>query len=81
MVWSCAARPATTFEAVTVGGYKAMLARIARNNERIGRGEHGEFERPIVVKELKAEVPIHYLLNFSKDRVAECVNRGTGIDR
>lgn len=69
------------FEAVTVGGYKAMLARIARNNERIARGEHGEFERPIIVRELKAEVPLHYLLNFSKDRVAECVNRGVEAAR
>src|SRR5947207_11801314 len=69
------------FEAVTVGGYKAMLARIERNNERIARGEHGEFERPIVVRELKAEVPLHYLLNFSKDRVAECVNRGVEAAR
>jgi len=69
------------FEACTVHAYKSMLARIARNNERIGRGEHGEFERPIVVRELKAEVPIHYLLNFSKDRVAECVNRGVEAAR
>ena len=69
------------FEACTVHAYKSVLARIGRNNERIARGEPGEFERPIVVKELKAEVPIHYLLNFSKDRVAECVNRGVEAAR
>ena len=69
------------FEAVTVHDYKSWLARIARNNERIARGEPGEFERTIVVRELKAEVPIHYLLNFSKDRVAECVNRGVEAAR
>ena len=64
------------FEATAVGGYKQMLARIERNNEAQARGEPGEFGRHITVRELKAEVPLHYLLNFSKDRAAEAVNRG-----
>jgi hypothetical protein len=28
------------------------------------------------VRELKAEVPVHYLFNFSQDRVGEAINRG-----
>lgn len=69
------------FEATTNGGYKQVLARIDRNNEAISRGAQGEFGRQITVRELKAEVPIHYLLNFSKDRAAEAVNRGVKAAR
>jgi predicted patatin/cPLA2 family phospholipase len=69
------------FEATTNGGYKQVLARIYRNNDAIARGVHGEFGRHITVRELKAEVPIHYLLNFSKDRTAEAVNRGVEAAR
>ena len=69
------------FEATTNGGYKQMLARIARNNEAIGRGAQGEFGRQIVVRELKAEVPLHYLFNFSKKRTAKAVNLGVEAAR
>lgn len=69
------------FEATTNNAYKQILARIDRNNAAIAAGEYGEFGRPIAVRELKAEVPIHYLLNFSKDRVAEVVNRGVEAAR
>jgi hypothetical protein len=69
------------FEATTNCGYKSVRARIERNNELIARGEHGEFGRPITVRELKAEVPVHYLLNFSKDRAGEAVNRGVEAAR
>ncbi|HEV2706877.1 MAG TPA: patatin-like phospholipase family protein [Pyrinomonadaceae bacterium] len=69
------------FEATTNHAYKQVLARIRRNNEALARGEHGEFGRHIEVRELKAEVPIHYLLNFSKDRAAEMVNRGVEFAR
>lgn len=53
-------------EAAANGRYKQLLDQIAR----------GEFGRPIAVHEIKAEVPMHYLINFSRDRVAEAVNRG-----
>ena len=69
------------FEATVVGGYKNALARIAANNAALQRGEPGEFGRMITVKELKAEVPLHYLLNFSRDRAAEVVNRGVEAAR
>jgi predicted patatin/cPLA2 family phospholipase len=69
------------FEATTNGGYKRVLARIEHNNEAVARGESGEFGRQITVRELKAEVPVHYLLNFNKDRAAEAVNRGVEVAR
>ncbi|MEA2173865.1 MAG: hypothetical protein QOD00_1457 [Blastocatellia bacterium] len=69
------------FEATTNNAYKQILARIERNNDAIASGAHGEFDRHIMVRELKAEVPLHYLLNFSKDRAAEAVNRGVEAAR
>jgi len=69
------------FEATANGNYRAVKARIARNNDAIARGLPGEFGRPIALRELKAEVPMHYLLNFSKDRAAEVVNRGVEAAR
>jgi hypothetical protein len=69
------------FEAVQIWNYKEMLRRIHANNDAIARGASGEFGRTITVRELKAEVPIHYLLNFSKDRVTEVVNRGVAAAR
>jgi predicted patatin/cPLA2 family phospholipase len=69
------------FEATTNNAYKQMLARIQRNNDALASGAHGEFGRHITVRELKAEVPLHYLLNFSRDRAAEAVNRGVEAAR
>jgi predicted patatin/cPLA2 family phospholipase len=69
------------FEATTNGTYKQMLARIARNNNAIARRAQGEFGRYIVVRELKAEVPLHYLFNFSKKRIAKAVNLGVEAAR
>jgi predicted patatin/cPLA2 family phospholipase len=69
------------FEATTNWNYKQMLARIARNNESLERGDAGEFGRPILVRELKAEVPVHYLLNFSQKRAAESVDAGVAAAR
>lgn len=69
------------FEATTNGGYKQMLTRIARNNDAIARRAQGEFGRYIEVRELKAEVPLHYLFNFSKKRTAKAVNLGVEAAR
>ena len=69
------------FEAATNGGYKRVLERIERNNQLLESGQPGEFGRPITVRELKAEVPVHYLFNFNKDRAAEAVNRGVEAAR
>jgi predicted patatin/cPLA2 family phospholipase len=69
------------FEATTNHAYKRMLARIARNNEAVARGGEGEFGRPIVVRELQAEVPLHYLFNFSRKRIARAVDLGVEAAR
>lgn len=58
------------------GHYRAILKRIAANNTAIANGKKGEFGRPIQVKELKADVALHYLVDFSQDRMTEAVNLG-----
>ena len=63
-------------ETAAVGNLKRVLARIEASNLAIERGEPGEFGRSLTVKILKGEVPMHYLINFSQDRVAEAVNLG-----
>lgn len=69
------------FEATTNDRYKQMLARIARNNDSIARGAQGEFGRPIEVRELQAEVPLHYLFNFTRKRIANAVEMGVEAGR
>lgn len=63
-------------ETSAVGRYREILNRIAQNNEAISRGERGEFGRHIEVRELKADVALHYLIDFSQDRMTEAVNLG-----
>jgi predicted patatin/cPLA2 family phospholipase len=63
-------------ETSAVGHYRAILRRIQENNETIARGERGEFGRHIEVKELKVDVALHYLIDFSQDRLTEAVNLG-----
>ena len=54
-------------EAMANGKLRAMLERIERNNAAVAAGERGEFGRHIEVKMLEAEVPLHYLMNFTQD--------------
>jgi predicted patatin/cPLA2 family phospholipase len=69
------------FEAATNHAYKQVRARIAANNRAQERGEPGEFGRLIAVRELRAEVPLHYLLNFSEAKVAGAVDYGVQVAR
>lgn len=55
--------------------------RIEESNRALSRGESGEFERKIELKLLQAEVPVHYLFNLSRDRMAESVNLGVETAR
>ena len=50
--------------------------RLEENNARIAAGQPGEFGRTIALNLIEAEVPVHYLFNFSRDRMAEAVNLG-----
>jgi predicted acylesterase/phospholipase RssA len=63
------------------GHFKRSLRRIEENNAAIAEGRPGEFGRPIEVKVLKAEVPLHYLVNLNPDRLKEAVNRGVEAAR
>jgi predicted acylesterase/phospholipase RssA len=63
-------------EASADGHYKAIRERIEANNAAIAKGQAGEFGRLLQVKELKAEVALHYLVDFSQDRLIETVNLG-----
>jgi predicted acylesterase/phospholipase RssA len=63
-------------EAAANGHFKRLCKRIEASNAAIAAGARGEFGRPLVLKILQAEVPIHYLVNFSQDRLVECVNLG-----
>jgi predicted patatin/cPLA2 family phospholipase len=58
------------------GHLKRMVRRIEENNAAISSGSPGEFGRHIELKILKAEVPLHYLVNLSSDRLKGAVNRG-----
>jgi len=63
------------------GRFFPLWQRIQKSNEEIAAGRPGEFGRPITLRLLQAEVPIHYLINFSRDRMAECVNLGVKAAR
>lgn len=69
------------FEATTNGGYKRVRARIETNNTAIERGEPGEFGRPIMVREIRSEVALHYLFNFKQRRFREAVELGVATAR
>ncbi|HET6855052.1 MAG TPA: patatin-like phospholipase family protein [Pyrinomonadaceae bacterium] len=69
------------FEATTNHAYKQMLARIAASNEAIASGAPGEFGRIIRVREIKSEVSLHYLFNFSQRRFREEVEHGVASAR
>lgn len=58
------------------GNFRKIVKRIEASNAAIAAGESGEFGRHIELKILRAEVPIHYLVAFSKDRLTETVNLG-----
>jgi predicted acylesterase/phospholipase RssA len=63
-------------ETVADTNFFTYWKRLEENNRRIAAGQPGEFGREIKLFLLEAEVPVHYLLNFSKDRMGEAVNQG-----
>jgi predicted patatin/cPLA2 family phospholipase len=58
------------------GQLNRMRLRIEANNVALANGEAGEFGRHIDLKILSAEVPLHYLINLSTDRIKETVKLG-----
>ncbi|MEU4269169.1 patatin-like phospholipase family protein [Streptomyces sp. NPDC026092] len=63
-------------ETTANGQLQHWLRRIEANNAAIRRGDEGEFGRPIEVRLLEGEVPLNYLINFSRDRFAQAVELG-----
>lgn len=69
------------FEAAANYSYRRVLTRIEANNNAIERGLSGEFGRPITVREIKAEVGLHYLFNFKQSHFPETVEQGVQAAR
>lgn len=68
-------------ETTADANFFAWWRRVQANNDRIDAGHAGEFGRKIELKLLQAEVPLHYLLNLSRDRMIEAVNLGVQTAR
>lgn len=68
-------------EASADSRYRDIRARIDRSNNSCRNHEHGEWNRQICVKEIKGEVPLHYLFDLSRDRFAYAVNMGVDAAR
>lgn len=68
-------------EATANGHFRRIVQRIEENNAALRTGKPAEFGRHIELKILRAEVPLHYLLNLSADRVQETVNLGVQAAR
>jgi hypothetical protein len=63
-------------EACANGNFHRLQARLKTNNAAIAKGETGEFGRHIELKVLKAEVPLHYIMNIGADRYKQAVSLG-----
>jgi predicted acylesterase/phospholipase RssA len=63
-------------ETVADAHFFGYWKRLEENNRRIAAGQPGEFGRPIALNLIEADVPVHYLLNYSRDRMVEAVNQG-----
>lgn len=63
-------------EVAANGRLRDVLARIERSNAALEDGGHGEFGRRLTVRMLEAEVDLHYILDGSRDRFSEAVEKG-----
>lgn len=68
-------------EASANSSLRDPLRRIEESNAAIAGGKPGAFGRHIEVKMLRAEVPIHYLFNFTRGRMARGVELGVQAAR
>jgi predicted acylesterase/phospholipase RssA len=68
-------------ETVADTNFFSIWRRIEASNQKIAAGQPGEFGRPITLKLLQAEVPVHYLFNLSRQRMAESVDLGVSMAR
>lgn len=68
-------------ETAANGHFKRVLRRIEESNAALSEGRPAEFGRPVDVKLLRAEVPIHYILNLSRRRLQASVELGVVAGR
>ena len=68
-------------EAAADTNFFTMWDRIKKNNDEIAAGRSGEFGRTIKQHLIQEEVPVHYLFNFDRDRMAEAVDLGVETAR
>ena len=68
-------------ESTADANFFSWWRRVQASNDRIAAGQAGEFGRRIELKLLQAEVPLHYLINLSRDRMIEAVNLGVQTAR
>jgi predicted patatin/cPLA2 family phospholipase len=69
------------FELATNSRLRAALDRIDESNARLARGEPAAYGRPITVRLLEQEVPLHYLLTLRARRFREAVELGVADAR
>ncbi|HYN06441.1 MAG TPA: patatin-like phospholipase family protein [Vicinamibacterales bacterium] len=68
-------------ETVADTNFFTIWGRLEKNNQEIAAGRPGEFGRKITLRLIQAEVPVHYLFNFERDRMTEAVNQGVAAAR
>jgi predicted acylesterase/phospholipase RssA len=68
-------------ETAANGHFRRILRRVEASNAATARGEPGEFGRPIELRILRAEVPLHYVLNFTSGRFRAAVELGVHAGR
>lgn len=68
-------------ETAGYGHFKRSLERIEASNRALAAGEHAEYDRPITVHTLYAEVPLHYIVNVSRAPFRASVERGVQAGR
>jgi predicted acylesterase/phospholipase RssA len=68
-------------EAAANGHFRRIVSRVEQNNAQLSAGGVGEFGRRIDLRILRAEVPLHYILDFSAEKVREAVDLGVTTAR
>jgi predicted acylesterase/phospholipase RssA len=68
-------------EACANGNLRRELDRVARSNRAHAEGRPAEYPRPVRVRVLRHEVPVHYLLAFRRRAMAAAVDDGVRAAR
>ncbi len=63
------------------GHFKRAIQRIEASNAALAEGRHSEYDRPITVHTLYAEVPLHYIINLTPGPFQRSVEAGVRAGR